>query len=109
MCSKTISDCVEALVGAYYISGGLNAALHMMKWLGIDAELNPSLVTEAINRASLRSYVPNDEIHTVESKIGYEFSVKFFLREALTHASVHECYCYQVVKFSTCLILEFMF
>ncbi|PPR87215.1 hypothetical protein GOBAR_AA33473 [Gossypium barbadense] len=50
MCSKAISDCVEALIGAYYVSGGLIAALHMVKWLGIDAELDPSLVAEVINR-----------------------------------------------------------
>ncbi|KAB2049914.1 hypothetical protein ES319_A13G209300v1 [Gossypium barbadense] len=56
MCSKAISDCVEALIGAYYVSGGLIAALHMVKWLGIDAELDPSLVAEVINRASLQSY-----------------------------------------------------
>ncbi|XVF48783.1 hypothetical protein PTKIN_Ptkin03bG0216400 [Pterospermum kingtungense] len=108
ICSKTISDCVEALIGAYYISGGLIAALHTMKWLGIDAELDPSLVTEAINRASLRSYVPNDEMHIIESKIGYKFSVKFFLQEALTHASVHELYCYQRLEFLGDSVLDLL-
>ncbi|KAF6173849.1 hypothetical protein GIB67_039800 [Kingdonia uniflora] len=38
MCSKTISDCVETLIGAYYVGGGLSSALAMMKWFGIDAE-----------------------------------------------------------------------
>ncbi|XP_022754727.1 endoribonuclease Dicer homolog 3 isoform X2 [Durio zibethinus] len=108
MCSKTISDCVEALIGAYYIAGGLISALHMMKWLGIDAELDPSLVAEAINRASLQSYVPNDEIHIIESKIGYKFSVKFFLQEALTHASVHEFYCYQRPEFLGDSVLDLL-
>ncbi|KAH7574472.1 hypothetical protein JRO89_XS03G0300500 [Xanthoceras sorbifolium] len=94
--SKTIADCVEALIGAYYIGGGLDAALHMMKWLKIDADLEPSLVLKAINSASLRSYVPkNNEINDLESKICYEFSVKFLLQEAITHASVQEFYCYQ--------------
>ncbi|XWS70161.1 hypothetical protein CRYUN_Cryun03dG0025400 [Craigia yunnanensis] len=108
MCSKTISDCVEALIGAYYLSGGLIAALHMMNWLGIDAELDPSLVAEAINRVSLRSYVPNDEIHIIESKIGYKFSVKFFLQEALTHASMHEFYCYQRLEFLGDSVLDLL-
>ncbi|XVE97781.1 hypothetical protein REPUB_Repub03eG0048300 [Reevesia pubescens] len=108
MCSKTISDCVEALIGAYYISGGLIAALHVMKWLGIDAELDPSLVAEAINRASLRSYVPSDEIHIIESKIGYKFSVKFFLQEALTHASGLEFYCYQRLEFLGDSVLDLL-
>ncbi|XVF35247.1 hypothetical protein REPUB_Repub18cG0129200 [Reevesia pubescens] len=108
MCSKTISDCVEALIGAYYISGGLIAALHVMKWLGIDAELDPSLVAEAINRGSFRSYVPNNEIHIIESKIGYNFSVKFFLQEALTHASVPEFYCYQRLEFLGDSVLDLL-
>ena len=57
MSLKTMADCVEALIGAYYIGGGIIAALQSMKWLGIDAELDPSLVVEAITAASLRSYV----------------------------------------------------
>ncbi|XVE70817.1 hypothetical protein DITRI_Ditri10aG0101000 [Diplodiscus trichospermus] len=108
MCSKTISDCVEALIGAYYVSGGLIAALHMMKWLGIDAELDTLLVAEAINRASLQSYVPNDEIHIIETKIGYKFSVKFFLQVALTHASVHEFNCYERLEFLGDSVLDLL-
>ncbi|GMJ15749.1 dicer-like 3, DICER-LIKE 3 [Hibiscus trionum] len=108
MCSKTISDCVEALIGAYYVSGGLIAALHVMKWLGIDVELDPSWVAEAINRASLQSYVPNDEIHIIESKIGYKFSIKFLLQEALTHASVLEFYCYQRLEFLGDSVLDLL-
>jgi dsRNA-specific ribonuclease len=34
MCSKTISDCVEALIGAYFVGGGLDAAFAFLKWLG---------------------------------------------------------------------------
>ncbi|MBA0693973.1 hypothetical protein Goari_004309 [Gossypium aridum] len=106
LCSKTISDCVEALIGAYYLSGGLVAALHVMKWLGIDAELDPLVVAEVINQASLRTYVPNYEIHMIESKVGYNFSVKFFLQEALTHESLHESYCYQIPCELTFLRIE---
>lgn len=101
MCSKTISDCVEALIGAYYVVGGLIAALHVMKWLGIDSELEPSLVEEAIAAASLHTYAPKqDEIATLEMKIGYKFSVKGLLLEAMTHVSEAElgigC-CYEVM------------
>lgn len=100
MGSKTIADCVEALIGAYYVGGGLNAALHLMKWFGIDVELEPSLVDEAIATASLRTYIPKaNEIEILESKIGYEFSVKGLLLEAITHATEQELgvgYCYQV-------------
>ncbi len=100
MSSKTIADCVEALIGAYYVGGGLIAALHMIKWLGIDAELDPTSVIEAITRASLQSYIrKTDEIATLESKLGYMFSTKGLLQEAITHASEQELgvgYCYQV-------------
>ncbi|KAB2077248.1 hypothetical protein ES319_A06G088000v1 [Gossypium barbadense] len=107
-CSKTISDCVEALIAAYYLSGGLVAALHVMTWLGIDAEVDPSVVAEVINQASLRTYVPNYKIHMIESKVGYNFSVKFFLQEALTHESVHESYCYQRLEFLGDSVLDLL-
>ncbi|XP_050268142.1 endoribonuclease Dicer homolog 3a isoform X1 [Quercus robur] len=112
MSSKTIADCVEALIGAYYVGGGIIAALHLMKWLGIDAELDPSLVVEAITTASLRSYVPKDnEIATLESKLGYEFSVKGLLQEAITHASQQELgvgYCYQRLEYLGDSVLDLL-
>lgn len=101
MGSKTISDCVEALIGAYYVGGGLTAALYLMKWLSIGSELEPSLVDEAITNASLHSYIPKaKEIEILESKLAYEFSTKGLLLEAITHASQQELevgFCYQVV------------
>lgn len=101
MCSKTIADCVEALIGAYYVGGGLIASLHMMKWLGIDSGLEPSMVDKAITAASLHTYTPKvNEIASLEAKIGYEFSVKGLLVEATTHLSESEhgtgC-CYEVI------------
>nr|AUH15439.1 dicer-like 3 protein [Dimocarpus longan] len=109
MGSKTIADCVEALIGAYYVAGGLNAALHMMKWFKIDADLEASLVLEAITSASLRSYIPKtNEIKGIESKICYDFSVKFLLQEAITHASVHESYCYQRLEFLGDSVLDLL-
>ncbi|XP_044463559.1 endoribonuclease Dicer homolog 3-like [Mangifera indica] len=109
MGSKTISDCVEALIGAYYVGGGLVAALHVMKWLGIDANIEPSLIVEAITCASIRSYVPKtNEIKDIENKVGYEFSVKFLLQEAITHASVNEFYCYQRLEFLGDAVLDLL-
>ncbi|XP_062101177.1 endoribonuclease Dicer homolog 3 [Humulus lupulus] len=112
MGSKTIADCVEALIGAYYVGGGLTAAIHMMKWFGIDAELEPSLVLEAISIASLRFYTPKgDEIATLESKIKYVFSTKGLLQEAITHASDQELnldYCYQRLEFLGDSVLDLL-
>nr|GEY37704.1 chaperone protein DnaJ [Tanacetum cinerariifolium] len=73
--SKTISNCVEALVGAYYVDGELTGAIHCMNWLG------------------------KDVIQAIEEKLGYEFGEKGLLLEAITHASCQDQgvgYCYQV-------------
>ncbi|GMH08010.1 hypothetical protein Nepgr_009850 [Nepenthes gracilis] len=103
MCSKTIADCVEALVGAFYVGGGLMAALHFMKWLGVETSIEHSYLDDTIHRASLLSYTPkSNDIRNLETKIGYEFSVKGLLLEAITHASEQESgvgYCYQRLEF----------
>ncbi|CAK9137650.1 unnamed protein product [Ilex paraguariensis] len=110
--SKTISDCVEALIGAYYVGGGLVAALRLMKWLGMDAELEPTVVDEAIKSASLHSYITKaKEIETLESKLGYTFCVKGLLLEAITHASEQELgidYCYQRLEFLGDSVLDIL-
>lgn len=86
--SKAISDCVEALIGAYYVSGGLTAAVSFMKWLGIETGFDHSLVDDAIRTASLYCYAPKSEdISVLESKLGYNFSTKGLLLEAITHAA----------------------
>ncbi|XP_010503060.1 PREDICTED: endoribonuclease Dicer homolog 3 isoform X2 [Camelina sativa] len=107
--SKSVSDCAEALIGSYYVSGGLPAALHMMKWLGVDVDFDPNLVVEAINRVSLRCYIPKDEELTeLETKIQHEFSAKFLLKEAITHSSVHESYSYERLEFLGDSVLDFL-
>ncbi|GFP81473.1 endoribonuclease dicer homolog 3 [Phtheirospermum japonicum] len=59
--SKTVSDCVEALIGAYYVGGGLTAAFSFMKWLGIEVEFEPSLIDSAVRMVSLYCYAPKAE------------------------------------------------
>ncbi|KAM5566198.1 endoribonuclease Dicer [Rosa sericea] len=112
MGSKTISDCVEALIGAYYVAGGLSAAVHFMKWLQIDVELEPSLVSEAITTASLHSCNPKvDEIGILESKLRYVFSTKGLLQEAITHASEQESklgYSYERLEFLGDCVLDLL-
>nr|XP_027084395.1 endoribonuclease Dicer homolog 3-like [Coffea arabica] len=110
--SKTISDCVEALIGAYYVDGGLGAAIELMKWLRIDAELEPALVDEAIKVASLHSYDPKaKDIGILEMKLGYEFRVKGLLLEAITHATEQEqdaSFCYQRLEFLGDSVLDIL-
>ena len=101
MCSKTISDCVEAIIGAYYVGCGLRAALAGLKWLGVDAKIQEELIIQTILSAPAKTYLPKiDVIKMLEAKLGYAFSVQSILLEALTHPSLQESaerYSYQVL------------
>ncbi|KAK1269817.1 hypothetical protein QJS04_geneDACA022123 [Acorus gramineus] len=111
MCSKTISDCVEALIGAYYVGGGLIAAISLMKWLGIDAEFEQILVNEAIKSAPSCHLPILTEIETLEVKLRYKFNAKGLLLEAMTHASNEEgapSYCYQRLEFLGDSVLDLL-
>ncbi|XP_068656481.1 endoribonuclease Dicer homolog 3a isoform X2 [Aristolochia californica] len=103
MCSKTIADCVEALIGAYYVGGGLSAALSLMKWFGVDVEFDQHMVAKAIKNAERWCYEPKaDDVRALELKLGYSFETKGLLLEAMTHASQQELgagYCYQRLEF----------
>ncbi|KAG9458819.1 hypothetical protein H6P81_003327 [Aristolochia fimbriata] len=103
MCSKTIADCVEALIGAYYVGGGLIAALSLLKWFGVDIECDQHMVAKAISNAIRWCYEPKmDDIRALESKLNYCFETKGLLLEAMTHASQQELgagYCYQRLEF----------
>ncbi|EPS61362.1 hypothetical protein M569_13434, partial [Genlisea aurea] len=105
LCSKTISDCVEALIGAYYVGGGLTAALGFMKWLGIEAEFDDSLIDDVIKSASLHPFPfeADDDISSLESKISYWFSCKGLLLEAVTHKTKPQkddnYFCYERLEF----------
>jgi endoribonuclease Dicer len=109
MCSKTISDCVEAVIGAYYVGGGFRAALAVLKWLGVDVEVGEEFIIQTILSASMRTYIPKvDVIKMLEAKLGYSFSVKGLVLEALTHPSHQEWaerYSYQVLVDATCLFI----
>ncbi|XP_057810425.1 endoribonuclease Dicer homolog 3a-like [Salvia miltiorrhiza] len=110
--SKTISDCVEALIGAYYEGGGLTAAISLMKWLGIEVDSEHFLVDDAIRTASLYSYAPKaEDISILESKLGYNFSTKGLLLEAITHAAGSEKgagYSYERLEFLGDAVLDIL-
>ncbi|KAL5988342.1 helicase, partial [Asimina triloba] len=112
MCSKTVSDCVEALIGAYYVAGGLNSALLLMKWLHICSEIDMASVEEATRNAALLCYAPKmDEIEALESKLKYKFSIKGLLLQAVTHASYQvlgAAYCYQRLEFLGDAVLDIL-
>ncbi|XP_038975924.1 endoribonuclease Dicer homolog 3b-like [Phoenix dactylifera] len=112
MCSKTIADCVEALIGAYYVGGGLSAVFSLMRWLGIDVKFETTLVKEAKMIASRWCYLSLvNEIEMLESKLNYRFSIKGLLLEAITHPSRQELgldYCYQRLEFLGDSVLDLL-
>uniref|UniRef100_J3N3J6 Uncharacterized protein n=1 Tax=Oryza brachyantha TaxID=4533 RepID=J3N3J6_ORYBR len=112
MCSKTISDCVEALVGAYYVGGGIAATLWIMRWLGIDIKCDMKLLQEAKFNASHLCYLSKiNDIEELEAKLKYNFSVKGLLLKAITHPSLQELgvnYCYQRLEFLGDSVLDLL-
>lgn len=78
---KDVADCVEALIGAYYTTGGEAAALKVMKWLGVcgpDVNGNPVPYDEVRIRTSAQieatgykptTFVPC--IRDLEEQLGY--------------------------------------
>ncbi|ONM35331.1 dicer-like 104 [Zea mays] len=112
ICSKTISDCVEALIGAYYVEGGLKAAFAVLKWFQIETEIEEELIMEALSSASVRNYLPKvDVVELLEAKLGYTFQMKGLLIEALTHSSQQESgatYCYQRLEFLGDAVLDIL-
>lgn len=58
---KSVADCLEALIGCYYLSGGLPGALNLMAWIGLRGPTNqqPSQQTEYSPIHNLpRSFTP---------------------------------------------------
>ncbi|CAL5041650.1 unnamed protein product [Urochloa decumbens] len=112
ICSKTISDCVEAIIGAYYVGGGLRAAFAVLKWLQIEIETEDNLIMKVMSSASVRNYLPKvDVVELLQAKLGYVFSEKGLLIEALTHPSQQESgatYCYQRLEFLGDAVLDIL-
>ncbi|XP_057844127.2 endoribonuclease Dicer homolog 3a isoform X2 [Cryptomeria japonica] len=112
MCSKTIADSVEALIGSYLVGGGLSAALEFMSWLNIPVAYESGLVTMAFEHSSVHpSILSSINIHMLESQLGYVFHNKALLVEAITHASQEDseggC-CYQRLEFLGDSVLDFL-
>ncbi|KAJ4356124.1 Dicer-like protein 2 [Didymosphaeria variabile] len=85
--SKTLADVIESLVGASYLIGGFPKALNCMQTL---LPLEPWTPLPEANEI-LYNAVPADiditGLSTLESLVGYTFTKKMALLEALTHPS----------------------
>ncbi|KAK4195329.1 putative dicer-like protein [Triangularia verruculosa] len=88
MATKTLADVVEALIGTSHISGGITKALSCIslflpeaKWKSID-HCRQILYDEAPDNETLPV-----TMHRLEELIGYTFTKKSLLIEAMTHPS----------------------
>ncbi|KAL0577504.1 Dicer-like protein 2 [Marasmius crinis-equi] len=97
MSTKVLADVIESLVGAAHEHGGMDMAYEAMKFfdLGLDSKWKPLAVRVANAQAradenELRVPELPPQVSYVEQMIGYTFTRKLFLVEALTHASHHQ-------------------
>lgn len=96
---KTIADIVEALVGAFLVESGFEAAIAFLRWVGIQVDFEVSdlsrVLKESRSNLSLRE---NIDIDALEKLMGYRFEHKGLLLQAFVHPSYnkHSGGCYQV-------------
>ncbi|KAK3321017.1 hypothetical protein B0T19DRAFT_255450 [Cercophora scortea] len=88
LATKTLADVVEALIGVSFLSGGTPKALKCMSLFLPDVEWRS---IEA-GREALYGYAPDNvflvvTLKPVESLLGYTFTKKSLLVEAMTHPS----------------------
>lgn len=108
--AKTVSDAIEAMIGASLVSNGFFATLLLMKWLGIPVDipsqpLNPSstmlnwlpaldLISTSNNpveaNAQVKKLYERAGFSTLEKKIDYKFHNKALIVKALTHQGYHD-------------------
>ncbi|RPA97128.1 P-loop containing nucleoside triphosphate hydrolase protein [Choiromyces venosus 120613-1] len=87
--TKILADVVESLIGAAYLEGGYSKALKVIRAFGLN--INWKLLEERkaslLNRASQYPEVHLPHLKGLESLIGYNFTHKALLLEAITHPS----------------------
>jgi dsRNA-specific ribonuclease len=90
---KMLADMVEALVGAYYLSGGIVLALELLRGLDIWPERNQRLseisstMVDIVTDMSLTLSMTPQEIEDVGNIFHYSFRNPLLLQEALTYSS----------------------
>ena len=134
---KSIADSMEALIGAYLISCGYVGALRFLKFLGLKVlpdDVDQRKIEMSLAHSEAGCYAPFWEQpesnmagtgdnaamaarlvsgleNFEENSIGYRFSSKLYLLEALTHASYHPnrvTSCYQRLEFLGDAVLDFL-
>ncbi|MCO5563621.1 hypothetical protein L7F22_017268 [Adiantum nelumboides] len=107
--SKTLADVVEALIGVYYVESGPKAATHLMDWIGIPSHYDMGEGTRARAGCTVpETVIRSIEFETLEVSLGYFFSERSLLVEAITHASrpASGVPCYQRLEFVGDAVLD---
>ncbi|KAJ7170731.1 hypothetical protein C8R43DRAFT_1094448 [Mycena crocata] len=89
--TKVLADVIESLIGAVYLHGGFDFAFECAKFfdLGIKWEPLPVRVEAMLSRIETHCELPS-QLNSVERMLGYTFTHKLLLVEALTHASYQQ-------------------
>ncbi|GLJ31492.1 hypothetical protein SUGI_0631970 [Cryptomeria japonica] len=106
--SKTISDVLEALIGAHLIGGGTKAALEFMRWMNIEVDIEDKSIDIACNRSFDYPSALETNLDELQSLLDYQFKNKHLLVEALTHASANGGCSYQRSEFLGDSVLDLL-
>ncbi|KAJ7903482.1 hypothetical protein B0H14DRAFT_2665029 [Mycena olivaceomarginata] len=84
-----LADVVESLIGAVYLHGGFDYAFLCARFfdMNIKWEPLPLRIQTMLNRVETDSDLPLHQLEPVERMLGYTFTHKLLLMEALTHGS----------------------
>lgn len=88
--TKMLADVVESLIGAAYLHGGFNLGIECVRLFGLGIDPSGWQPLEIyIDKALSRVELPESPHQTtdVECMLGYTFTHKLLLVEAVTHAS----------------------
>ncbi|RWW13577.1 hypothetical protein BHE74_00037725 [Ensete ventricosum] len=106
--SKTLADVVEALIGVYYVEAGEDAANHLMKWIGIQVDIDPHDIPCPKPYNIPESIMRSVDFDALEGALNVKFRDRGLLVEAITHASRPSSgvSCYQRLEFVGDAVLD---
>ncbi|KAJ6576524.1 hypothetical protein DFH09DRAFT_980612 [Mycena vulgaris] len=89
--TKVLADVVESLIGAAYLHGSFDLAFMCARFFDLDIKWEPlpARIEAMLSRVETHSELPS-QLDSVERMLGYTFTHKLLLVEALTHASYQQ-------------------
>ncbi|KAL8497779.1 hypothetical protein ACS0TY_021203 [Phlomoides rotata] len=109
--NKTVSDVLEALVGAFIVDSGFKAASAFLNWIGIEVDFSPSQIDNICSASNAFLPISNQmDVTALEKELGYKFANKGLLIQAFVHPSFnnHSGGCYQRLEFLGDAVLDYM-